>query len=270
MKMTKKVILLLFILFLGTISMNAQVTIGADDAPHPGAILDLRSSKGLKLPTVDLFNVNEFQLSDEGDVSRAVGMMVYNTYDQTVDGQGSGVYIWNGEKWLFAIVSSKISDTGPAGTVSGVNGTYKTWCFKDTLDNICWMTENSMEGTCSSMSYNSGQYLGRGYYYTWEQATASSNTAACPSGWILPTQTQWDDLVSYLNGSPDATFKTAWYTSALAGFYYISGSKWNYWGSMGYYWSSTSSGQHYYTNGSIMVGPALDARYISVRCIKSN
>jgi uncharacterized protein (TIGR02145 family) len=456
MKMTKKVILLLFILLLGKISMNAQVTIGAEDEPHPGAVLDLRSTKGLKLPTVVLFNVNNFQLSDEEDGGSAVGMMVYNTSNQTTGGQGAGVYIWDGEKWLFASISGGVAvpvttimvssennetnvtsglslqfsasvqpdnatnktitwsvipgsgngsitqsglftggnagtvtiratandgnqafgvkeitvdaaviavadvtvksedgtnptslnagsqlqliaeitpsdatnqtvtwtvssggdtgttvnsnglvtgsgagndngnssvtiratstsdnskygeynltiigSTGP-GEVTGSNGTYSTWCFNGTPGNICWMTQNSKEGTSSATTYSGKKAGERGYYYTWAQAANSSNTAACPSGWTLPAQADWEALKSYLNGTPDATFKTAWYASALAGDY-TSSRGWGSWESFGTWWSKTSSNQYFNLHNSTMGGPYAGGGYwYSVRCVKSN
>jgi uncharacterized protein (TIGR02145 family) len=154
-----------------------------------------------------------------------------------------------------------------SGTVTGIKGTYKTWCFTGTPGNICWMTENSKEGTSSATTYPNQTAGARGYYYTWARAAA-----ACPSGWTLPAQAEWEALKAYLNSSPDATFKTAWYASALAGHYVTDGSSWYLWGSFGGWWSSTSSGQNYRANNSsTMNGPGTDPTYyLSVRCVKSN
>ncbi|MDR1633080.1 MAG: Ig-like domain-containing protein [Dysgonamonadaceae bacterium] len=102
MKMTKKTsfLILLFLIVFGTANLYAQVTIGSDDEPHSGAILDLRSdNKGLKLPTVSLEDVAEFKLS--ADATGAEGMMVYNTNNEIAGGNGIGIYIWSG-KWTFA------------------------------------------------------------------------------------------------------------------------------------------------------------------------
>ncbi|MDR1633111.1 MAG: Ig-like domain-containing protein [Dysgonamonadaceae bacterium] len=102
MRMEKKMmfLFLLFLLIFGTADLYAQVTIGSDEAPHSGAILDLQSTeKGLKLPTVSLTDVAEFGLS--GDANGAEGMMVYNTNDYTINGNGKGIYTWSG-KWFFA------------------------------------------------------------------------------------------------------------------------------------------------------------------------
>ncbi|MDR1632331.1 MAG: Ig-like domain-containing protein, partial [Dysgonamonadaceae bacterium] len=102
MKMKKKMmfLFLLFPMLFGTADLYAQVTIGSDNAPHSGAILDLQSTeKGLKLPAVSLEDVAKFQLSaDEDD---AVGMMVYNTNNEIAGGNGTGIYTWSG-RWIFA------------------------------------------------------------------------------------------------------------------------------------------------------------------------
>jgi hypothetical protein len=54
----KKMMFLMLTLLIGSAaSMNAQVTIGSDENPHSGAILDLQSANlGLKLPNVALDN----------------------------------------------------------------------------------------------------------------------------------------------------------------------------------------------------------------------
>jgi hypothetical protein len=102
MKMKKKMMFLFLLLqtIFGAANLYAQVTIGSDDVPHSGAILDLQSTeKGLKLPAVSLENVAEFKLS--ADATGAEGMMVYNTNDYTINGNGKGIYTWSG-KWIFA------------------------------------------------------------------------------------------------------------------------------------------------------------------------
>jgi uncharacterized protein YjdB len=103
--MTKKTIFLLLLLpmVFGAANLYAQVTIGSDDAPHSGAILDLQSdNKGLKLPSVSLLDTAVFQLSTiPSDIAIAKGMMVYNTNDNTKGGRGQGIYTWNGT-WIYS------------------------------------------------------------------------------------------------------------------------------------------------------------------------
>ncbi|MDR1631423.1 MAG: hypothetical protein LBR97_00795, partial [Dysgonamonadaceae bacterium] len=90
MKMTKKMMFLFLLLpmVFGAANLYAQVTIGSDDEPHAGAILDLRSdNKGLKLPSVSLTDTADFQLSpNPSDATSAIGMTVYNTNDNTKGG----------------------------------------------------------------------------------------------------------------------------------------------------------------------------------------
>jgi uncharacterized protein (TIGR02145 family) len=103
--MKKIFFLMLTLIVLGATSVNAQVTIGADANPHPGAVLDLQSNLGLKLPTVELDDVAVFQLP--GTAEDAVGMMIYNNSDATIGGNGKGVYVWDG-KWLFSGKSAPV------------------------------------------------------------------------------------------------------------------------------------------------------------------
>jgi len=110
--------ILLFALFFAifvTVSVSAQVTIGANAAPQPGAALELRGEKGgLLLPNVSLGNATVFQLpvpAGTGDLAAAAGMIVYNTNNDMTGGQGTGVYVWVWDpvalagKWTFNSIS---------------------------------------------------------------------------------------------------------------------------------------------------------------------
>ena len=66
-KKMKKIRLFLAVLVAAFCSgVQAQVTIGSTSDPHPGAVLDLQSTKGFKLPVVDIHDANTFQLSGDG------------------------------------------------------------------------------------------------------------------------------------------------------------------------------------------------------------
>ena len=85
----------LVLLFLTGQVVNAQVTIGSNDDPHAGAVLELKSDKGFLLPRVSLTNATSFDLG--GSATAAEGMVVYNL-NGSFEG-GKGVYVWNGAKW---------------------------------------------------------------------------------------------------------------------------------------------------------------------------
>jgi hypothetical protein len=110
--MKQKLFFLMLTLFvLGSASVQAQVTIGADAPPHSSAVLDLQSTAlGLKLPAIELGDVSVFQLS--GTAEDADGIMIYNSSDATTGGSGRGIYVWNDNKWSFA---GKSGQSIPAG-----------------------------------------------------------------------------------------------------------------------------------------------------------
>jgi uncharacterized protein (TIGR02145 family) len=119
--MKKMFFLMLTFLIMGAASMNAQVTIGSDNLPHSGAVLDLQSDNlGLKLPNVALnANLTEFVLPLTAPSTKedAKGMYVYNT-NATI---GEGVYVWDGYQWI--LVKASIGEK-PAESflISSANG----------------------------------------------------------------------------------------------------------------------------------------------------
>jgi hypothetical protein len=105
-KMRKVLFWILFLMISGTVSLNAQVRIGAIAEPEKGAVLDLKSSAsapgyvgGLLLPLVELSDLNTvpdtWAGSESLDVSLLKGLLVYNT-NTTL---GKGIYVWDGTKW---------------------------------------------------------------------------------------------------------------------------------------------------------------------------
>jgi hypothetical protein len=148
--MKKMMLLMLTFFFLSAASMNAQVTIGSEENPHPGAIMDLRSdSLGLLFPKVSLSDVSTFQ--SEGDPDDAIGMTIYNTNSNTDNGYGMGLYCWDGSNW--SMVGKKTDPgcsgfyvqfgtwTGPETTWIPAGGT-SDWrktnaIFTQTLEGLC-------------------------------------------------------------------------------------------------------------------------------------
>ncbi|MDR1610796.1 MAG: hypothetical protein LBS08_04720 [Candidatus Symbiothrix sp.] len=95
----KKVFFLMilpFLMFSVPANLHCQVTIGSDESPHPGAVLELKSdSRGLLLPRVALKGATDF-LGNGGDKAAAAGMLVFNTGYKL---DGPGLYVWTGTGW---------------------------------------------------------------------------------------------------------------------------------------------------------------------------
>jgi uncharacterized protein (TIGR02145 family) len=140
--------------------------------------------------------------------------------------------------------------------------------------NKCWMVENSMEGTPSATYYYNDNVKVNGYYYTQAQAPG-----ACPSGWHLPTATEytnsWYD-VQIMGGNPMTNTYLRWWfgpqgaaNGAFAG-ERTNESQWEGWDVRARWWTSTintcivSSATLSY---STLPGEKTSGWY-SVRCIR--
>ncbi|NDV69860.1 FISUMP domain-containing protein [Dysgonomonas sp. 25] len=113
----KKTLTLAIVLLalLTTISLHGQVTIGSDQAPNKGALLDLTqgssTNKGLGLPRVKLNSLtiagNDLKVSVNGatgpawDKDEHIGLLVYNInkVETASNRVCPGVHIWDGETW---------------------------------------------------------------------------------------------------------------------------------------------------------------------------
>ncbi|MDU1891554.1 MAG: hypothetical protein E6767_12775 [Dysgonomonas sp.] len=115
-----KVFLHLFFLFL-VINIQAQVTIGLNEAPVEGALLQLKeienindgsanSTRGMMLPRVNLVGVWDAKIGATTDFTQEsdyhTGLFVYNLFDNTAIETDEdkllcvGPYVWDGLKWV--------------------------------------------------------------------------------------------------------------------------------------------------------------------------
>lgn len=93
----KRVLVLLFFVFTFTMGAIAQVTIGSQDAPEEGAILELRSDTlGFLPPRVAL---SKLSLPDPLS-AHIQGMVVFNTYENLSDTLQTGLYYNTGIQWV--------------------------------------------------------------------------------------------------------------------------------------------------------------------------
>jgi len=217
---------------------------------------------GLALPRVELIN-NTTQLNSTAPTK---GMLVYNTNPDMADGQGTGVYYWDGSKWM--VVAGEVGAFGPDAV--GVAASYKTWCFPAYTKLGCWTIDNSRESPRSGSTYTGQAANILGSYYTWAQAAGACSAI---TGYALPNQAQWTALVNYINGPhSSAAEKQQWLTGhALAGRRNGDGS-YNYWGLYGNWWSSGATDQLVQSRTGRMNLPENatgTTQWYGVRCVKS-
>lgn len=100
-------------------NLFSQVTIGSNESPNAGALLDLKmdnskdvnSSKGLGLPRVELKNIRTEKdlgktmgATESGSLEHNahIGLVVYNT-GMNIESEATrfcpGIHVWDGEKW---------------------------------------------------------------------------------------------------------------------------------------------------------------------------
>ncbi|MDR1876556.1 MAG: hypothetical protein LBQ84_02905 [Flavobacteriaceae bacterium] len=116
--------LALVVIMLGTSHVEAQVTIGGDKPPAKGVILDLNSDTkgGLQLSNVFLDDLTEIpevlsaNRKEDQIKHDLTGAVVYNTNPYVENGNGEGIYVWNGEKWDYYLSGRNI-DNLPIRTI---------------------------------------------------------------------------------------------------------------------------------------------------------
>ena len=154
---------------------------------------------------------------------------------------------------LFFIQVGIAQSTG-AFTDSRDGQTYKTMSFKNALTGttVTWMAQNLNYKVEGSYAYDDNESNRKklGLLYTWKPAKK-----ACPSGWHLPTDSEWSLLVSQFGGTDKAgeTLKSVkgWTEDGngtnSSGFNALPGGQrkpdgsYMLLGALGYFWTSSST-----------------------------
>ncbi len=198
-------------------------------------------------------------------------------------------YICQNEKW---VESDDAVDVYPSSTVKpSINNGYYTDSRDGkkyrtvTIGTQIWMAENLNFKTDSSFCYNDKESNCSKYgrLYMWSAAVR-----ACPNGWHLPSETEWDDLFSFVGGIATGKMLKAasgWkdggngddpysFTALPAGCGNSFESRFGEEGSGAFFWSSTetkSDGAYYvdmfYDIDQVNKGSDNKNDGLSVRCI---
>jgi len=106
----KKIFFLLFIVSLLVVNAKAQVTIGSQDAPTPGAVLELKSplnNLGFLPPRVTLTRPS----SPSPLTAHVEGMVVFNTRVSETDTLQAGLYYDSGKRWILLSTASSFTQS---------------------------------------------------------------------------------------------------------------------------------------------------------------
>lgn len=143
-----------------------------------------------------------------------------------------------------------------------------------------WMAENLnyQPATGAWWYYNNNPANGSTYGVLYDWSTARN---VAPSGWHLPSKTEWDIFLAYLGGSGNPAYTkmilggTTGFEAQFGGFRYSDG-QFQFMGDIGEFWSSTGIDGTYayycdvssYSENAIIYG-GYKAYGFSVRCIKN-
>lgn len=211
-EMNKKLLRVLVIsLFVSsTLSpLHAQVTIGSDEHPIAGAILDLKehdglstASKGMMLPRVGLTSKTDlYPMFKEGydkaqeDAIHA-GLLVYNVNEDLCENLHKGVFAWDGTQWVainkgkFPSKTSTLVDTrDPAKTENyriGEFGAAGWWMLENlraekwpnndpTAESVTLTKTEPILQKLPDGSPNPQFYQGMYYYPNFDEASFNAN-----------------------------------------------------------------------------------------------
>jgi len=139
-----------------------------------------------------------------------------------------------------------------------------------------WLGSNLNYETQNSVWYNNRKKYGKkhGRLYTWQEA----NTV-CPSGWHLPSDKEWTQLIDYLGGAKKAGIElkadgASGFDVFFSGFKDSTGTFYDL-GHDANFWTSTSVGEYeawrcYFDRGysGVVQDYYSKAGGLSIRCIK--
>ncbi len=240
----------------------------------------------------------------EIEFQKTVIKNTYEGYQKFIDKYPNTKYAKRAETILMFLDGQEVGKKNTIESPVNENSNLSYDSFKDSRDrkvyktvqigNQVWMAENlayiPSSGNYWAFNNNTADVAVYGYLYDWETAKK-----VCPSGWHLPSDTEWTELTDYLGGwsfaggklkeigtthwsSPNtgATNETGF--SALPGGYrYSSGGMLGHAGSHGYWWSSTenkysSSSAYrwflYYNYASVYKYGGNKSLGFSVRCVR--
>lgn len=185
---------------------------------------------------------------------------------------------------LFAFIAlnllscSKETTTDPVITENN-DSTYAPVSDSVLIGNQWWLSENLRTITSASGENLNGVYAydndennvaEYGRLYTWESAMI-----ACPNGWHLPSNAEWEELLANLGSNPGDKLReggASGFEAKMGG--RLSGDSYGYIGELGAFWTSTESGDHatqkliVNNEPNVITDDTEKSGGLSVRCVK--
>lgn len=211
-KLKQTTIVFLLALFF-SVNIFGQVTIGSNLIPANGALLDLKeyddaiadgggrdAQKGLLLPRVELVSISNLFPMYEPDSPEYTGenktatdmyhtgLLVYNTNQNLPEGDGTGIYTWDGEKWMpllsksIVVSQSRIflSPVNPLKTVILTTDPVKQTWYSVPNATTCASLNITKETTSSTLTFTAGSTPGNTTYtFGLDNSTKTTDIEVC-------------------------------------------------------------------------------------------
>lgn len=150
----------------------------------------------------------------------------------------------------------------------------QNYCWVTLKDGNKWMAENLNYETAGSTCYNNKESRCKDYgrLYTWDAALT-----ACPEGWRLPSNNEWQIMIEEYGGLYSREAYNALIDGGSSGFDAQLGGSFFYYGldNYGCYWSSTEDGVDFAKKYSfrqptrkLARGRGYKGNYYSCRCVQ--
>ena len=149
-------------------AMHAQVTIGTLEKPIDGSLLQLKnipesegnnvnSDKGLLLPRVHLTSISDlypmFPIEyDKGPLH--TGLIVYNVNEELYNGDGAGMYYWDGEKWYGLGLTRRSISVSPSVIYISENTPRISATLTTTPAGLPWEVTTSFQQNRQKVQFN--------------------------------------------------------------------------------------------------------------------
>ncbi|HSQ40811.1 MAG TPA: FISUMP domain-containing protein, partial [Fibrobacteraceae bacterium] len=196
-----------------SVSVSSSVVASSSSNAVSSSVTASSSSVSVSSSVVASSSSNAESSSVTASSSSVTSAISYGTLTDSRDGQTYNTVVIGTQTWM----AENLNYSGGTG---GVRTYTKGWCYgvggtdtTDHSDSTTCDTYGRFYNWTDAMGIDEGGYLTT----TWGSSDTVDHQGLCPSGWHVPTNTEWNTLATYLGGSDTAGYflksTSGWYNS---------------------------------------------------------